>query len=665
MIPSLAIAASIACWAVNPAAAQQVLGGPNLPNKPPSNSIGNEANWYIDWASGKVFGPKTLGSWPATPVAQFNSTVAGAACDAGTDATAVFASALAGSGSLILPPGKTCLLTNLALNTNQTLDCNNSILEPASATALYIIYATQQHLLRNCTVYDPNLWTMKTTTLSSNVSPGATTIPVASSANFLPNMVVTIQLASGAYWISKILTVTPGQITIQDPIPSTIASNPTINAGGSGYTNNAECIILNGVGPPATGHITTSAGALTAFTIDAPGLYQTAPGATPAIYCPSTIFANSAALNVTYSGASSGAFVDAAFGLVTIDNAFNGYVENINIPLAPVGIELLQSAGGGTTEESIFSVNANAILMTTLAKLTGVNNSSFRGIRAFGYNHHATTYGTAGIYIDANSSVASGGNKWDVALLGFENGGQDLGGTLDTFDHVFFDTVRNYGFNCIGCTGSDFAYLGSTFSGPQATQGTGGKGIGVYFGSSGNNNSIGKFTTHDNASDIHFGDQVSAVWIDNLAWAWSKIITGWSIGLQPGYNIAVIPTSAAISGSSAEFLVPGLISTTEGNAVINGLRGNITSFYVGSSTAPGAATFTVLLRIAQWNGNTWNAWTTAAPTCSFTGTTQGCLYGGPFGGVALNPQDKFALEIVPSGGSFPANTQFTAYIQGQ
>lgn len=52
------------------ALAQSVLGGynsPDQPQRPPAQSIGSESNWYIDFLSGNVFGPKTSGQWPQTP----------------------------------------------------------------------------------------------------------------------------------------------------------------------------------------------------------------------------------------------------------------------------------------------------------------------------------------------------------------------------------------------------------------------------------------------------------------------------------------------------------------------------------------------------------------------------------------------------------------------
>jgi hypothetical protein len=42
----------------------------NNPNRPPTPSVGIESSWYIDFLTGNVFGPKTLGQWPATPSAQ-------------------------------------------------------------------------------------------------------------------------------------------------------------------------------------------------------------------------------------------------------------------------------------------------------------------------------------------------------------------------------------------------------------------------------------------------------------------------------------------------------------------------------------------------------------------------------------------------------------------
>lgn len=56
------------------ASAQVAYGGlndPSNPNRPPANSVGLDNAFYIDFLSGNVFGPKTSGQWPITPIAQF------------------------------------------------------------------------------------------------------------------------------------------------------------------------------------------------------------------------------------------------------------------------------------------------------------------------------------------------------------------------------------------------------------------------------------------------------------------------------------------------------------------------------------------------------------------------------------------------------------------
>lgn len=64
-------------FAPAPASAQAVLGGSNLNSTPPVNSIGNESQYYIDWASGRVYGPKTLGVWSSTPVTTLSTSSTG------------------------------------------------------------------------------------------------------------------------------------------------------------------------------------------------------------------------------------------------------------------------------------------------------------------------------------------------------------------------------------------------------------------------------------------------------------------------------------------------------------------------------------------------------------------------------------------------------------
>lgn len=52
------------CWA-SPSSAQQLLAGASN-GSAPASSLGNEAAWYIDTSTGKIYGPKTFGRWGAS-----------------------------------------------------------------------------------------------------------------------------------------------------------------------------------------------------------------------------------------------------------------------------------------------------------------------------------------------------------------------------------------------------------------------------------------------------------------------------------------------------------------------------------------------------------------------------------------------------------------------
>jgi hypothetical protein len=39
----------------------------NTNGRPPANSTGAEADYFIDVASGNIYGPKSSGVWPSTP----------------------------------------------------------------------------------------------------------------------------------------------------------------------------------------------------------------------------------------------------------------------------------------------------------------------------------------------------------------------------------------------------------------------------------------------------------------------------------------------------------------------------------------------------------------------------------------------------------------------
>ena len=60
-----------------PGHCQVVYSGQSIPTRPtvPANSVGVENSWYLDQTTGQMFGPKTLGTWSATPTVGFASTL--------------------------------------------------------------------------------------------------------------------------------------------------------------------------------------------------------------------------------------------------------------------------------------------------------------------------------------------------------------------------------------------------------------------------------------------------------------------------------------------------------------------------------------------------------------------------------------------------------------
>lgn len=88
-LPVLALALACAL----PAQAQTVRGGRDVVTRAPLPNVGAESDWYMDFASGRVYGPKAFGQWPATPTSYIPPSI-GAACDgATTDTTAAFTQA--------------------------------------------------------------------------------------------------------------------------------------------------------------------------------------------------------------------------------------------------------------------------------------------------------------------------------------------------------------------------------------------------------------------------------------------------------------------------------------------------------------------------------------------------------------------------------------------
>lgn len=58
-----------------PALAQAILGGQSIPSRPalPANSVGVDNSYYFDFTTGNIYGPKSLGQWPPSVIANFGS----------------------------------------------------------------------------------------------------------------------------------------------------------------------------------------------------------------------------------------------------------------------------------------------------------------------------------------------------------------------------------------------------------------------------------------------------------------------------------------------------------------------------------------------------------------------------------------------------------------
>lgn len=631
------------------------------------------------WVAGPAFAQNVTGnvippganSQTITPT-YVNVSYYGALCNGTTDDSAAFTLALVANNVFVGPAPSTCIVKNLVVSDRETLDCRGAVLQAAPGANWIVKKTGFASYIRNCIIYDPTNITMASTTLTADAAPQTNLLTVANATAFQVNQIASVQLSSGAYWVSKITAVNAvaNTITIADQIPYSVTGF-TIASGGTGWLDGNIATMTAGTGPPATAKIAATAGVVTGLTINAPGLYQANPGTPVGFYDPKSTIPGGLSVNATYAGAVTGGFVDAAFGAVMDDNADGGVIENITVSAAPVAFEFLASSGQ-TTEESVRGIYANASPLVGFARLSGVHDNSFTNVVLSGRANHASAYGSAGVYLEAtNRSYPNGGNVFDISALGFETGMIDNDGQLDTFTHANMDTNRNYGFVCIGCQYTDFPYLWASFTGPNvigSLGGTAGGGVGAYFGSGpagpALNNTIGMFETSYNASDLHFGDGVGYLLVGKT-WGPSKLITAVPTGALSLGSVSPLMsiTPAAVGGlSTPQYLGPGQVSSTQTPSSIAGIKGTETQMFVTSSIAPGAATYTAYGYINHWNGTSYLGWNSFG-NCSWTGTATACTYA--YGGAYVNQQDLLDIAVITSGATFVANQTISATILGQ
>jgi|GEM_PF-2521222 hypothetical protein len=588
----------------------------------------------------------------------------GAACDGSTDDSLAFSAAISAQNSIFVPSGKTCIIHDVTLSADQSLDCGGSVLQapPVAGANQWILRKTGfNSRVRNCQFNDPNGATKHATTLSGAATPGSTTIGVNSATGMQVNQPIAIALDSGAYHLTKITNIAGSTITLADAIPSTQAIAPTVAAGGSNYSVNDHLVAQGGIGPPTIVHVTAvSGGAVMAVAVDAPGLYSTFPTSPVATMDTNNASGSGATLTLTAAGASSGNIVESAWGTLVIDNATEGVVSDVIFSSVPAGLQISNTSGSGSfgAQETVRGAVVNAAQLFAIFKDVGVNNSRFSDIVAYGTTHNASSYGVAGVYISGDNlgAAPTGGNMFrGITMLGFETGWLDNAGQLDFFSAVIGDTIRNYSFVCNHCIGNTFSSdIWMQFTGPNALSGTGGFGGGMYFGNSATNNVLGGLATGNNAFDLHIADATSSIWLNGQAWGSKKAASGFTGALFSGQTIFAATTPASVGGAGATFYLGASgYATTEGAVeTAIALTQVVTKFSCLSTGAPGVGqSYTCNLR---------NNATTLA-SCSYSGASSfGCEYDGP--GVNIFPGYTLDLQVVSSAGA--ASSQFRAYVSG-
>ena len=613
----------------------------------------------------------------------------GAVCDGATSDSAAFTAAFAAGSVIQVPTGKTCIVGDLVLAAGKQLDCGGSMLQAASGSSWVIKKNGVNTWIRNCWVNDPSDYNKKSTTLASGASPGATSVTVASAGTFANGMPVTVLLASGAYWPTKIRPTTGiagTTFTLSDPIPSSATAVAVAGGGGSNCAIGTTMVVQGGSGPPVTLYVSgAAAGAVTAATISSPGLYSTAPS-NPVTAVSGNNAECTATFNLTMAGASSGAAFEGGWGSLVVDQSSYGGLDNITMPscFGCIGYYSTSTTSANpTTQENVSKVQINAARHFGVTVDAGVYVSFFKDILIYGNGHGSSNYGTVGFwrnYVHPTNGSPSGGNHFSYTALTFENGTISTHGNLDFYeDSNTNDTSRNYGFLCLGCYKNN--WIGpafNAFTGPNAYSGTGGLGVGTYFGkytATGgsavpaiDNNLSGGHAGAANAADIFFSDYAAdgsgsgaAVWISDAAGP-VKILSGYTAAIQNAPTMFTGGSGTAVGGLGSTWYVgQGTASsvTEEAVSVLATRTQFLTQFQCISGGAPGVGnTYTCTFKDYPTPNS---GASTARASCSYTGAAvYGCIYAGPGFYVATN--DQIVIEITSSA-SAPA-TIFKVFATG-
>ena len=489
----------------------------------------------------------------------------GAKGDGITDDSVAINAALAllspvGGGTIFFPPNiyPTTYKCKDIVITGQDIwiQGKGAVLEPVTgAKWLLKTYRTGRCGIEDITFSDPNYITIKNTTTTGVVNPTTTAIPVSSSTNFEPNQIVALTLSSGVHHVTTIGSVSSGIINVIDGVPYT-ATSVSIANGGSGYAVNDVIMPpgLNGI-PPTFKVTSVSGGAITGLSILCPGRLLTAPSNPVSMNDGS---GSGSTINITWSGMNSGAIVEAAYGLLSVDQTQSLTVRGITFQIAGVGLHEFNTTTDGfnTISNQYRDIYANAPKICAYARGTKVAGSWVTGLSSYGRGTIAGTYGYVGYYGDATNpgSLPPGGNKFILnELLSYEVGSQLVRCQLDIYGSNINDTIRDCAVYLNNTNGCQFPDANSaTFTGPNAINTIGNEGIGLCVINSVNNNFGSLWITTDQSNTgLLYIDAISVA--DNTFSNTQTYYSATTPGLTSGVVAQLGPTGA---GTSTGWIVP-------------------------------------------------------------------------------------------------------------
>lgn len=428
----------------------------------------------------------------------------GAKGDGSDDSIAVQAALTAGASCGVF--GKTYVVGDLVASA--PIDLMGSTLQ-AKSGAHWIVKLGPGASIRNGNVTDPNIYTIRSTTLSALIAAGAIDTPktftVASAANIAVGRLVFITLTNGTHHCAKVSAVAGTSITILD-------------------------------GPP--------------------------------------------------TGALNGATVRMARGLIIADQCLNGLIENITFPVAPVGLELINTVTPAYSHEmTIRGIAGDNGLLCAIFLDVQCANFSFSDIKVFGHATPGSGYGVVGVYQEGRSPgiYPTGGHAFiDTNMLTFETGWQLREPQLTTHVLSRADTCSGDGWNIGPAQNFGALQMLGCFAGACNR--------GMVFTNAAYTWIGGTLWTHLNTvtgvnanCDLYI-DTLSSVYIDVQGWGPDRVIlgggnvnTGPNAPLSSFFGGVGVKAALEIVGLTAAANGFRLQSNTAGNSPILSVQGSDTN----------------------------------------------------------------------------------------